>query len=143
MPIFNRLAKVAVKPLPKALSPKAHAIVDYVVAGTFILGAGLFWRRSKRAAIASLICAGTELAVSLLTDYPGGVYKVINFRTHGEIDLGLAGMTATMPDFLAFDDESEKKFFLMQGAVITVVSELTQYSGKKQLTRRRERLRAA
>lgn len=143
MPIFNRLARVAVKPLPRVLSPKAHAIVDYIVAGTFILGVGLFWRRSKRAAIASLICAGTELAVSLLTDYPGGVHKVINFQTHGEIDLGLAGMTATMPDFLAFDDESEKKFFLMQGAVITVASELTQFSGKKRLTQRPERLRAA
>src|SRR5947209_20375062 len=106
MPIFNSLAKVAVKPLPRILSPKAHAIVDYIVAGAFILSAGAFWRRSKRAAIASLLCAGTELAVSLLTDYPGGIHKVLSFQTHGEIDLGLAAMTATMPDSLAFGDDA-------------------------------------
>ena len=142
MPIFNRLAKVAVKPLPKILSPKAHAMVDYIIVGTFVLSAAAFWRRSKRAAIASLLCGGTELAVSLLTDYPGGIHKVLSFQTHGEIDLGLAAMTATMPDFLAFGDDAEKKFFLMQGAVITVATELTEFPEKKR-NHRRERLKAA
>ena len=142
MPIFNRLAKVAVKPLPKILSPKAHAMVDYIIVGTFILSAGAFWRRSKRAAIASLLCAGTELAVSLLTDYPGGIHKILSFETHGEIDLGLAAMTATMPEFLAFGDDAEKKLFLLQGAAITVASELTQFPEKSR-HHRRERLRAA
>jgi hypothetical protein len=41
--------------LPKALSPKAHAIIDYSVAAAFFLMGGLMWRSSKRAAIASLV----------------------------------------------------------------------------------------
>lgn len=96
------------------------------------MSAGLFWQRSKRAALAALICGATELAVVLLTDYPGGVKRVISFRTHGEIDLGLAAMTATMPEFLAFEDESERKFFLAQGALITAATELTQFPEKPQ-----------
>jgi hypothetical protein len=92
--------------------------------------AAWFWGRSKRAAVAALISGGAELAVNLLTDYPGGVKKVIHFRTHRNIDLGLAAMTATMPEFFAFKDESEKKFFLAQGTMITAVSEMTRVPKK-------------
>ncbi len=127
MPIINSLTKVIAKPIPRIISPKAHAVVDYVTIGSFLLSAGYFWPRSKRAALAALICAGAELAVSMMTDYPGGLRKVISFRTHGEIDLGLAAMTATMPEFLAFKDDSERKVFLAQGAFITAASKLTRF----------------
>jgi hypothetical protein len=60
-----------------------------------------------------------------LTDYPGGVKKVISFRTHSEIDLGLAAMMASMPEFLAFNNDHGSKLFLAQGALITAVNELT------------------
>jgi hypothetical protein len=35
-----------------------------------------------------------------------------------------------MPEFLAFKDEDEKKFFLAEGAMITAVSELTRFPEK-------------
>src|SRR5438874_4272804 len=124
MPILNSLAKVVAKPIPRTVSPKAHAIVDYITVGSFLMSAGFFWHRSKRAALAALICGGAELALILLTDYPGGVKKVISYRIHGEIDFGLAAMTATMPEFLAFEDDSEKKFFVGQGALLTIATEL-------------------
>lgn len=130
MPIFNSVARVAAKPLTDVISPKGHAVIDYVTAGVFLISAALFWRRNKRAAIAALVSGAAELAVGLLTDYPGGAVKAINFRTHREIDLGLAAMTATMPEFLAFKDEKEKKFFLAQGAAMTVVTELTRFPEK-------------
>ena len=126
MPILNSAIQIAAKPFPKAFSPKAHAIIDYMTVGSLLVTAAWFWRRSKRASIAALIAGGSELAVSLLTNYPGGVKKVINFRTHRDIDFGLGAMTTTLPEFLAFKDEAEKKFFLVQGAMITAVSQLTQ-----------------
>lgn len=132
MPMLNSLAKLAIKPIPRMLSPRTHSIADYLIIGSFMAGAGLFWQRSKRAALASLICGAAELAVSLLTDYPGGVKKVISFQAHRDIDLGLAAMTATMPEFLAFKDEPEKKFFLTQGVMITGITELTQFSDRPQ-----------
>jgi len=49
-------------------------------------------------------------------------------------------MTATMPEFLAFKDENERKFFLAQGAMITAISELTRFPDK---SRRAERKYAA
>ena len=130
MPILNSAVQIAAKPFPKAISPKAHAIIDYVTVGTFLMAAARFWNRNKRAAIAALISGGAELAVSLLTNYPGGIKKVINFRTHRNIDFGLGAMTATMPEFFAFKDESERKFFLAEGAMITAISQLTRFPDK-------------
>jgi hypothetical protein len=111
-----------------------------MTAGSLLVTAAWFWSRSKRAAIGALVSGAAELAVSLLTNYPGGVKKVINFRTHRDIDFGLAAMTATMPEFLAFKDEDEKKFFLAEGAMITAISELTRFPEK---TLRAERKYAA
>ena len=136
MPILNNVAKLAMKPIPRMISPRTHSIVDYLTVGSFLATAVWCWQRNKRSALASLICGGAELAVSLLTDYPGGVKKVISFRAHRDIDLGLAAMTATMPEFLAFKDEPERKFFLIQGAIITGITELTQFPDRPQRAER-------
>lgn len=141
MPILNSMTKVAAKPLPRMISPKAHAILDYVIVGTFLASAGWFWRRNKRAAIASLLSGGATLAVSLMTDYPGGVRKVIHYPVRREIDLGIAAMVATMPEFLAFKNEPQRKFFVAEGALITAVNELAQIPEPRR--RAKERARAA
>jgi hypothetical protein len=127
MAMFNNLMKMAMKPMPDVITPRGHAVVDYMIAGAFFATAGLFWRQNKRAAVASLLCGGAQLGVSLLTDYPGGVHRSIKFSTRRKLDLGLAAMTAAMPEFLNFEDEPQRKFFMAQGALITVANELTRF----------------
>src|SRR5947209_13156162 len=121
MPMITNMAGMVARRLPKAISPKGHAIADYVTIAGFFLGAAMFWRRNKHAALSALICGGAELAVSLLTDYPGGVTDAISFPTHLKLDLGLAAMTAAMPEFMGFDDDSKKWFFTLQSGQIAVV----------------------
>ena len=128
MPLVNKLTKLATKPIPRMLSPAAHAVADYIASGSFLIGVGYFWPRNKRAALAALVCGGAGLVLSLLTDYPGGIKKAIGFRTHRHIDFGLATMSAMMPEFMDFEDDSERKFFLGQGALITAANEVTQFS---------------
>jgi hypothetical protein len=89
-----------------------------------------FWSRSKGAAIAALISGGAELAVSLLTEYPGGIKKVIQFSHAPGHWFRFAAMTATMPEFLAFKNEVDRKFFLAEGAMMTAVSQLTRFPEK-------------
>lgn len=141
MPALNRIVKIAAKPLPRFITPRAQAAVDYATAGAFFAAAGWFWRRNKRAAIASLLCGGTKLAVALLTNYPRGAQRTINLHTRREIDFGLATMMATMPEFFAFEDEPERKFFIAQGAVTTIASELAKCP--RHAKRPKERHRAA
>ncbi len=127
MPALNSLVKIVAKPLPRVITPSAHAILDYVIAGSFFATAAWFWGRNKRAAIASLLCGSTRLAVSLITEYPGGARKPIRFHARREIDLGLAAMTAAMPGFFAFQSEPQKNFFVAQGLLTTAANELTQF----------------
>jgi len=143
MPILNRAAKLIAKPVPRMMKPKTHAVLDYISVGAFLTSALWFWKRNKRAAVAGLICGGAELVVDLLTDYPGGVKPVISYRKHLEIDLGLAAVAATMPEFLFFNNDPEKKFFLTQGAITTLASELSQVSTSKLAEERKKQMKAA
>ncbi len=56
MPLLQKGIAMATGRMPKIIKPPAHAVIDYMVAGTFFITAALYWRRSKRAAISSLIC---------------------------------------------------------------------------------------
>ena len=127
MALLTSSIKALGKPLPKIISPKTHAIADYATAAMFLVGAALFWKQSKRAAVASLVCGAAEVAVAALTDYPGGLKHVISFPLHRKIDLGLSSMTAAMPEFLAIKEENEKAFFRMQSAAIAGVTVLTNF----------------
>jgi hypothetical protein len=141
MALLNSAVSLATKKLPKAITPKGHAVIDYLTVGAFLVTGALYWRRHKRTALSAFICGGAELALSLITDYPGGVKKVISFPTHCKVDLGLAAMTATMPEFMGFKDDREKRFFLAQSAGITLATNLTDVSRSREFEDRN--LRAA
>ncbi|MCU1286592.1 MAG: hypothetical protein JWO13_2942 [Acidobacteriales bacterium] len=127
MPLSQMATSAVANRLPKVINPKVHAVIDYAMAGTFFALGAFFWRNNKRAAVGAMLCGAATAATSMLTDYPGGVKRVISFETHGKIDAGLAGLTATMPNFLAFGDEEEAKFFRGAALAETVVTGLTDF----------------
>jgi hypothetical protein len=113
--------------VPKVISPRTHAVIDYVVAGTFFAMGALYWGRNKRAAVSSIMCGAAATINSLLTDYPGGVWRVMSFENHGRIDMGLAGLTATMPGLMQFSDDRESRFFEVQALAETAVAAMTDF----------------
>jgi hypothetical protein len=129
MPLLHKAVKLFTDRMPKVISPAMHAVIDYGTAATFFTFAGVYFSRNKKAALSCAICGGSELLTSMLTDYPGGVKKVISFRTHGAMDLGLATLVATMPSMMKFEDEKEARFFTMQSALITAATGLTDFKG--------------
>jgi hypothetical protein len=129
MPILHSAVKIATRHLPKVISPTAHAVLDYLSAAVF-LGTGAFLLargRNKHAAISALVCGVAETTTALLTDFPGGAIDLISFPTHGKIDMGLATMTASFPEFMEFEDELERKFFRIQALMITANAGLTPF----------------
>ena len=141
MPTLNRLVKAALKPIPAVIPPKGRSIIDFMIVGAFLATAGLFWRRNKRAAAASLLCGGAEAGLSMLTDYSGWERKPIDLSTRHQLDLGMAAMTAAMPEFLNFERERERTFFVAQGVLITVANELTRIPrSSEQEWKRRQRV---
>jgi hypothetical protein len=139
MSLLLKGVAVAAGRMPKIIKPQAHAVIDYLVAGTFFLTSALCWRRSKRAAIGSLICGGITATNSMLTDYPGGVWRVMSFQTHGKLDAGLAALTASMPRLMAFGDDAESRFFTMQSVAKTAVTAMTDFDYYEHTTSDRQR----
>ncbi len=127
--LMQRGVSMVVDRMPKMIGPKTHAIIDHLVSATFVTMGVLFWKRNnKRAAVSSFVCGAASALNSTLTDYPGGVWKVIDFETHGKIDAGLAGMTTALPNLMYFSDEPEARFFHLQGIAETAVTALTDFS---------------
>jgi hypothetical protein len=124
--------------LPKVISPKTHAIIDYATAGGFFLMTGLMWKRHKRAAIAALACGINEVTNSMITEYPGGVADVISFPTHLKIDAGFAGVVASLPNLLGFTDEWPSMYFRSQGMAIAAVAGMSEVGTVRSRRSRRE-----
>lgn len=127
MPL-TRGTQVVTDRLPKVVNAKTHAVLDYVMAGACLALGIAIWKNNKRASIAAVMCGAANAANALLTDYPGGVKKVLSFETHGKIDAGMAGLTATMPSFFAFRDEPEARYFTTLALAETVLTGLTDFS---------------
>jgi len=104
MTIAQKGVKVVAGRMPKMITPRAHAALDYAIAGSFFLMGALLWKRNRRAGMGSLLCGGATAAVSVLTDYPGGVKKIIPYPLRKQIDTGLVAMAAAMPRLMDVED---------------------------------------
>jgi hypothetical protein len=127
--------------MPKVISPKTHAVIDYLTAGSFLVTGALLWNRNKRAAVGSMVCGIMEAQTAMITDFPGGLTPLISFETHGKIDAGFAGFVSMLPNLLAFSDEPEAMFFRGQGLAIAGVTGLTDFGDERRSTRREQRYR--
>jgi hypothetical protein len=113
--------------LPKVLGPGAHCIIDYSIAALFFSAGALFWRRHKSASVSALLCGAGVMLNTLFTDYPGGVVRAVNFETHGKIDMGLAGISATIPRLMGFGDDPQARFFEATAVAETLAAGFTDY----------------
>lgn len=100
--------------VPKVISPQSHAVLDYTVATTFFTMGFRNFSRHRRAAVLALLNGGMVLGVSLLTDYPGGVWRRIPFRTHRTFDIAQAALAGLGPALFGFAGDHEAQFFHAQ-----------------------------
>src|SRR5438552_2051883 len=127
MPIMDSATRALTNRMPKVISPRTHAIIDYLVAGSFIATGVALWSRHKRASLCALIVGAAETATSLITDYPGGVTDAISFPLHGKIDAGMSALVGSMPSLFDFSDDAEAAFFRGQAVAMAAVTGLTDF----------------
>jgi len=127
MPLWHSGVRFASRKLPMRIGPATHAALDYAVAGSFLFMAARTWRRNRRAALGSLLCGGILATNALLTDYPGGVFNVIDYKTHARVDAGLAALAGAAPRLLGFSGEPEAQFFNIEALAQTLASSLTDF----------------
>src|SRR3954467_4938796 len=97
--------------VPKVIDPKTHAVLDYLVAGTFLTAGWWMRRRNTRASGLAFANGIAVLGATLFCDYPGGVWPLFSFKTHGLLDMMQAGMAGAGPSVLGFASEPEAQFF--------------------------------
>jgi hypothetical protein len=139
MALLQKGVALAAGRMPKIISPGVHSVLDYAVAGSFLLMGALYWKRNRRAAIGSLVCGGATAAVSLLTDYPGGRHKPISYSTHGQVDTGLIAMTAAMPRLMNIENDRQAKFFARQALAKTAITAMTDFDYDQRKSKRRKK----
>jgi hypothetical protein len=104
------------KELTKMISPAQHAVLDYGVAATF-LGLGFsMLSRHRRAAALAFVNGAMVLGMSLLTNYPGGIFRILSFRAHRTGDIGQAALAGLGPILFGFGNDPEAKYFYGQAA---------------------------
>jgi hypothetical protein len=106
--------QVALDTVPKVIDPAQHAVLDYGVAATFF-ALGMKYRGTHRAASAlAFINGAMVLGMSLMTDYPGGVWKKISFPMHGTLDVVQAAVAGLGPVVMGFANDPEARTFYGQ-----------------------------
>jgi hypothetical protein len=96
------------------ISPAQHAVLDYGVAATFVAFGLSVRSRHRTAAALAFVNGAMVLGMSLLTDYPGGVFRTLSFRAHRTGDIAQAALAGLGPLLLGFGNDPEAKYFYGQ-----------------------------
>jgi hypothetical protein len=97
-----------------SISPGQHAVLDYGVAATFFAFGFSVLSRHRPAATLAFTNGAMVLAMSLLTDYPGGVFRTLSFRAHRTGDIAQAALAGLGPLLFGFRNDPEAKYFYGQ-----------------------------
>ena len=102
--------------LTKVISPAQHAVLDYGVAATFFAFGFAVSARHRPAAALAFRNGAMVLGMSLLTDYPGGVFRTLSFHAHRTGDIVQAALAGLGPILFGFAGDPEAKYFYGQAA---------------------------
>jgi hypothetical protein len=102
--------------IPNPIKPAQHAVLDYGVALTFFAMALRFRRRNSAASALACLNGSLVLGMSLLTDYPGGLWPALSFKTHRAMDVGQAVLAGCGPLLFGFAGTPEARTFYAQAA---------------------------
>ena len=108
----------------KPISPTVHGAIDYVAVAIFAVAPAAIGLSGWPAAL-SYALAGIHLLMTLLTDFPAGVIKVIPIVLHQWVER-IVGPVLVILAFISMT-EAARAFFAAMGVIIFAVERLTAY----------------
>ena len=108
----------------KPISPTVHGAIDYLAVVIFA-GAPAVIGLSGWPAALSYALAGIHLLMTLLTDFPAGVIKVIPIVLHQWVERIVGPVLVILA--LVSMTEAARAFFVAMGVIIFAVERLTAY----------------
>ncbi|TVT41539.1 hypothetical protein FNT36_08860 [Hymenobacter setariae] len=111
----------------KPISPTLHGVLDYLTCGFFLVLPSEFDLTGTYANVCYLL-AGGYLVISLLTNMPFGLLKVIPFWLHGRLELVSGLVFIASPWLFGYaGNTTMRNLFIGVGIVFLVVFALTQW----------------
>ncbi len=111
----------------KVLTPRVHGVLDYLMVLVFVAAPTVLGLSGLPATIAYTL-AGVHLLLTLATDFPPGVLRIIPFPMHGMIEIVVSALLVALPWVAGFADETAaRNFYLAVGVVIFIVWLLTDF----------------
>ena len=117
----------------KIISPTLHGVLDYLTCGLFAMAPSLFGFTGTYATVCYLL-AGGYLVISLITNMPLGILKLLPFWLHGRLELvsGLVFIASPWLFGFAHDNGVARNFFVAMGVVFLVVFLCTRWRTQEQ-----------
>jgi hypothetical protein len=109
----------------KKLNPTQHGYLDYVTVFLFLAAPSVLGLTGMAGTFAYVL-AIIHLAVTLLTDFPLSVYKLIPFPIHGWIERGVWPVLILVPFVFGFTGMASG-FYVTMGIIIIIVGLMTDY----------------
>lgn len=114
----------------KVISPRIHGYLDFLTVILFLVAPTLL-NLSQVPAMLAYSLAVVHLIVTLASDFPFGVIKLIPFPVHGWIERIVGPSLIAVPFILGFaNEEIARNFYIAAGLVIIAVGMLTDYQSK-------------
>lgn len=113
----------------KVITPRVHGYLDFVTVILFLSAPALLGLSQVPAMLAYSL-AVIHLIVTLASDFPFGIVKIIPFPVHGWIERIVGPALIVVPFILGFaTEEIARNFYIAVGLVIIAVGVLTDYQG--------------
>ncbi len=114
----------------KVISPRIHGYFDFLTVFIFLLAPTLL-ELGQLSAMLAYSLAVVHLIVTLASDFPFGVVKLIPFTIHGWIERMVGPLLIAIPFILNFSNEEvARNFYIAMGIIIIVVGMLTDYQAE-------------
>jgi len=114
----------------KVISPRIHGYFDFLTVFIFLLAPTLL-ELGQLSAMLAYGLAVVHLIVTLTSDFPFGVVKLIPFTVHGWIERMVGPLLIAVPFILNFsDEEAARNFYIAMGIIIIVAGMLTDYQAE-------------
>jgi len=114
----------------KVISPRIHGYLDFLTVVIFLLAPTLLGL-SQLSAVLAYSLAVVHLIVTLTSDFPFGVVKLIPFAIHGWIERLVGPLLIAIPFILNFSDEEvARNFYIAMGIIIVIVGVFTNYQAE-------------
>ncbi|MDV6347797.1 hypothetical protein R2083_09755 [Nitrosomonas sp. Is35] len=114
----------------KVISPRIHGYLDFLTVFIFLLAPTLLGL-GQLSAILAYSLAVVHLLVTLASDFPFGVVKLIPFTVHGWIERMVGPLLIAIPFLLNFStEEAARNFYIAMGITIILVGILTDYQAE-------------